>query len=71
MEGVFLEVEGEDVMEKAIGGEKASGGFFCRGSEKAGLRTPRDRTEQRGREQVRGIMFGFLFLWTVGWRRLR
>ena len=28
MEGVFLEVEGEDVMEKAIGGEKASDGFF-------------------------------------------
>ena len=46
MEGVFLEVEGEDVMEKAIGGEKASDGFFCRGSRKAGLRTPRGRTEQ-------------------------
>lgn len=50
MEGVFLEVEGEDVMEKAIGGEKASDGFFCRGSGKAGLRTPRDRTEQGGEE---------------------
>ena len=46
MEGVFLEVEGEDVMEKAIGGEKASDGFFSRGSGKAGLRAPRDRTEQ-------------------------
>lgn len=55
MEGVFLEVEGEDVMEKAIGGEKASDGFFCRGSGKAGLRTPRDRTEQGGgRDEVEG-----------------
>lgn len=32
MEGVFLEVEGEDVMEKAIGGEKASDGFFFVGA---------------------------------------
>lgn len=32
MEGVFLEVEEEDVMEKAIGGEKASDGFFFVGA---------------------------------------
>ena len=54
MEGVFLEVEGEDVMEKAIGGEKSSDGFFCRGSGKAGLRTPRGRTEQGGIDEVEG-----------------
>ncbi len=49
MEGVFLEVEGEDVMEKAIGGEKTSDGFFCRESGKAGLRTPRTERSRGGR----------------------